>query len=195
MLCYTKTCLSYVLVLCALYGLGGLGCSASVITRNQDQMSNSASHNHHEITLNQDALITGEEETVLNRQKRQEEERLLNFNDFISTVKNNPILDLVVVADRSWGMGRRDFYLQIKKLIRSLINQYFVLHPNYVHLSVVTFAKTIEVPIDHITPASGLFQTGTQPTKAELFSSSDSPWEQVLYKVDPEISKVFNQAM
>ncbi len=182
------------MVLCALYGLAGLGCSASVITRNQDLMSDSASYNsHHELTRNQDALITSDGETVLDRQKRQEEERLLNFNDFLTTVKNNPILDLVVIADRSWGMGRRDFYLQIKKLIRSLINQYFVLHPDYVHLAVVTFAKTIEVPIDHITPASGLFMPGQQPTKAELFSGPDSPWENVLYKVDPEISKVYNQ--
>ena len=121
------------------------------------------------------------------RQKREENETLeetFDMKEFVNIMKRN-VVDLVVILDRSWGMGKRDFYLQQKKLLRSIINQYTILHPNYMHLAIITFALTVEVPIDNITPGNG-----TALSKAELFYGSGKPWEQVLYRVDPSVSKV-----
>ena len=126
---------------------------------------------------------------VHSRQKRQdnvtqEEKEKFSMSEFVRHMQHN-FIDLVIVIDRSWGMGKRDFYLQEKKLARSIINQYTTLHIHYTHLAVVTFALTVEVPIDNITPGNG-----TALTKAELFNGYDKPWEKVLYRIDPEVSKV-----
>ena len=109
-------------------------------------------------------------------------EEVFNMTQFVGVMRSNDKIDLVVIMDRSWGMGKRDFYLQQKKLVRSIINQYTILHPDYDHLAIVTFALDVEVPVDYVSPGQG-----TAITKAELFGD---PWERVLYRIDPTISKV-----
>ena len=124
--------------------------------------------------------------SVHSREKRQSNstEEKFSMKDFV-TIMNYDVIDLVIVMDRSWGMGKRDFYLQQKKLARSIINQYTILHPQFTHLAVVTFALDVEVPFDNITPSQG-----TAITKTELFYSYDRPWENLLYRLDPTIAKV-----
>ena len=141
------------------------------------------------ITLNNEpnSNVDLQAEDVHSRQKRQNnvtQEEKFDMTDFVRHMQHN-IIDLVIILDRSWGMGKRDFYLQERKLARSIINQYVTLHPQYTHLAVITFALTVEVSIDNITPGQG-----TAVTKAELFNSYEKPWEKVLYRIDPEVSKV-----
>ena len=171
----TKQCLSCALLVCTLYGLTAM---AAIIKSNESPSSN--------MDVQEPNLPIGSDNDVHSREKRQSNgtEEKFNMEDFVAVMKYD-VVDVVIVLDRSWGMGKRDFYLQQKKLARSIINQYTTLHPQYTHLAVVTFALDVEVPIDYITPGRG-----TAITKTELFHSYDRPWEKVLYRLDPAISKV-----
>ncbi len=162
---------SCVFVLCSLCGIQVLASSI----RRQDAMENV------------DELDVFKNTDVRGRHRRQTgtaPEEAFDMRTFVHVMRRQ-VIDFVVIMDRSWGMGKRDFYLQQKKLVRSIINQCTVLHPNFAHLAIVTFALSPEVVLDNITPGKG-----TAITKAELFTGYDAPWEKVLYRIDPEISKV-----
>ena len=79
------------------------------------------------------------------------------------------VTDLVILMDRSQGMGRNYFYLQEKAIVSALLRQYAVLHPDYTRLAIITFAKTTEVSFDFIRSDTN------QNTKGNIFYSEEPP--------------------
>ena len=91
--------------------------------------------------------------------------------------------DLIIIMDRSTRMGKNWFYLYEKKLVRQLINRYVLLYPDYVRMSIITFAREATIDTDGIRAGPrGL-------NKCHLFYGTDAPWHDVYFKSDPVAAK------
>lgn len=131
-------------------------------------------------------VLFGHVEAQSNRVKRQDDQTpQLNFEEFKKDVGKTQT-DLVVIMDRSFGLGKLYFYVHAKKLARALIERYVVLHPDYVRMAVVTYAADATVDVDSIT-TPGL-------NKCQFFHEGpDAPWHKVVYRADPSIGKALER--
>ena len=91
---------------------------------------------------------------------------------FLVGLRSGPI-DLVVILDRSQGMGRRHFYLKTRKLAAYVLRYYTHIHAQRTRLALITFAKTARVDIDGI--------SGDPIVKCQLFEGDDPLWDNVTY--------------
>lgn len=96
-------------------------------------------------------------DNVHNRHKRQanddDPETLPSgalIHEFLKDVGSKIPTDLVVLLDRSQGMNKFNFYIRSTKLVRQLVSQYVLVHPNYTHLTVITFATYPTTVFDYI---------------------------------------------
>lgn len=127
------------------------------------------------------------------RMKREAEETAILVDDIIGDLGPNKEIDLVLIIDRSTGMGKERFYTREKKILQALLMQYATLHQDYLRLAAITFAKHSSVDFDFISASSGI-------TKCALFYGSQPPWRDLEYYADPSLAHgtniydAFNQA-
>ena len=89
------------------------------------------------------------------------------ITDFIDTVGVKSQVDLVVILDRSLGIGQFKYYSTYLELVQTIIKHYVHLHPDNVRIAAVTFGRDTSTPFDFI--------NGEPKTKAEVLAGSDPP--------------------
>ena len=87
--------------------------------------------------------------------------------DFIDTVGVKSQVDLVVILDRSLGIGQSKYYSTYFELLQTIIKHYVYVHPDYVRIAAVTFGRDTSTPFDFI--------NGEPKTKAEFLAEPDPP--------------------
>ena len=96
------------------------------------------------------------------------------IGDFVTDVGTNKVVDLVMVVDRSVGMGIERFILGLSKLAGALLQQYAVIHPDFTRTAIITFGGDSQVIFDYISDKT--------TTKCGVFGGdSPTPWEKVKY--------------
>jgi len=108
----------------------------------------------------------------------------LEITSFIDLVGPRLQVDLILVLDRSKGVNMERFYLESKVISERLVSQYATVHPWYVRVATITFAKDSTVDFDFISDASH------NMSKCELFDRSTGgagAWQTVQFNTDPSI--------
>ena len=109
----------------------------------------------------------------------------LQIGDFANDVGPNKVVDLVMVVDRSTGMGIERFIMSLSKLAGALLQQYAVIHPDFTRTAVITFGGDSRVIFDYI--------SNKTTTKCGVFGGdSPTPWEKVAYIQNDTYSKGTN---
>ena len=111
----------------------------------------------------------------------------LMIGDFVKDVEPNKLVDLVLIIDRSTGLGEERFIMELSKLTGAVLRQYAVIHPEFTRSAVITFGGDSRVIFDFISN-----KTNTH-TKCGVFGGdSPSPWDQVTYIRDSAAAKGTN---
>ena len=100
----------------------------------------------------------------------------LLIGDFVKDVEPNKVVDLVLIVDRSTGLGEERFIMELSKLTGAVLRQYAVIHPVFTRSAVITFGGDSRVIFDFIS------NNRKTHTKCGVFGGdSPSPWDQVTY--------------
>jgi len=91
-------------------------------------------------------------------------------------------VDLVLVLQRSQGIGKRSFYTNVRPMMEALMVQYATIHPDYVRTAAVTFAKQATVDYDQISDGTNA------ETKCQVFAGNDSAWNSVVFRNGDQMS-------
>ncbi len=86
------------------------------------------------------------------RQKRNTPEGHTNIvNAFLSDLESNPNnKDIVFLLDRSFAVGHKGFYLREKRLLYTIIRQYFAITPTNYNVAVITFGRDVTTVFDYV---------------------------------------------
>ena len=104
--------------------------------------------------------------------------RLL-FNDFVAYVEANKVVDLVLIVDRSSGVGEGRFLIEVRKLAGPILRRYPVIRPEFTRLAVITFGGDSRVIFDYVSDTVNL------NTKCGVFGGDNpAPWDEVAYVRD-----------
>ncbi len=110
----------------------------------------------------------------------------------LNSSKPGNSLHLVILMDRSFGLGRKAFYLVQKKLLAEILKYHTMVHPDYVRVAVITFAKYATTVIDGISNNDHI-------VKCQLFEG-DNLWEKVQYvngeaSLGTNVTAAFHEAL
>lgn len=127
-------------------------------------------------------LNVGMARDIIRSSGRSKRSGTLEIRSFIDTVGPRLQVDLIMVLDRSKGVNMERFYLEAKVISERLVRQYATVHPWYVRVAAITFAKDSTVDIDFISEAS------QNVSKCQLFDrSATSPWDSLQFNSDPAV--------
>ena len=108
--------------------------------------------------------------------------RLL-FNDFVAYAEANKVVDLVLIVDRSSGIGEERFLIELRKLAGPTLRRYSVIHPDFTRLAVITFGGDSRVIFDYVSDTANL------NTKCGVFGGDNpAPWDEVAYVRDAAVA-------
>ncbi len=110
-----------------------------------------------------------------------------NLETIVTDLGPGKKVDLLLVLDRSQAMGKSWFYTYEKPLARAILERYAVIHPDWVRVSVITFANDVTIPIDFIRGTNSNLKT-----KCNMFYGSSPAWDSVKFDNIPEKQKGTN---
>ena len=98
-----------------------------------------------------------EDHNSVSRTKRSTPQEHTNIvNVFLSELENSQnSKDVVFILDRSFAVGRKNFYLHERKLLSRMIRQYFATKPGNCNIAVITFGRDVTTAIDYISQNTG----------------------------------------
>ena len=73
-----------------------------------------------------------------------------------------------------------DFYLESRKLARTMIQKYVAAHVNHTRVAIITFAQDVEVVFDFISQGDNTTTPG-DGTKFQMFAGESPLWENVVF--------------
>ena len=100
------------------------------------------------------------------------------IGDFVDMVGTKSPVDLVLVMDRSLGIGISNYYIDFFELVQNVLKHYVYIHPDYVRIAAVTFGKNVKTPFEFI---SEDFKT-----KAEVLGGPHPPIDLMEFYNDRE---------
>ena len=108
----------------------------------------------------------------------------LLFDAFVAYVAPDKAIDLVLIVDRSSGIGEERFIIELRKLTGAVLRRYPVIHPDFTRLAVITFGGDSRVIVDYIS------DTADSHTKCGVFGGDKpSPWDEVVFIRDDAAAK------
>ena len=100
----------------------------------------------------------------------------LLFDEFVAYVEPTKAIDLVLIVDRSSGIGEERFIIELRKLAGAVLRRYPVIHPEFTRLALITFGRDSRVIFDYISDTANL------QTKCGVFGGDKpAPWDEVVY--------------
>ena len=100
----------------------------------------------------------------------------LLFDEFVAYVEPDKAIDLVLIVDRSSGIGEERFIIELRKLAGAVLRRYPVIHPKFTRLAVITFGGDSRVIFDYIS------DTADSHTKCGVFGGDKpSPWDEIVF--------------
>ena len=108
----------------------------------------------------------------------------LLFDEFVAYVASNKAVDLVLIVDRSSGIGEERFIIELRELTGAILRRYPVIHPDFTRLAVITFSGDSRVTFDYVSDTANL------NTKCGVFGGDKpAPWDEVVYIRDDAAAK------